>query len=160
MLAANAQLTILRYRSVGTVIADRYITSSLMIDSPDTEAIRSCARKHKIIVALGFSKNFHHTLYTSQCTISSLGEVLMHWRKIHPTHMKRKIFGNGSSNKFQNVVHTRIGKISQLACWDYTQSLLKYHAIAQQAARHIASWRPVPPCKTKEDLWSMSRDVE
>ena len=147
-----------RSRPVDFELCDRYMQNSLVVESPEMEAVRTCARKHKITVALGFSENFHHSLYISQCTIGSTGEILMHRRKILPTHMERTIFGNASGSSLKNVVATDVGQVSQLACWEHTQPLLKYHTITQRAAFHVASWPPVPPCKSKDELWSMSRE--
>jgi nitrilase len=121
------------------------------------DRIRACAKENKIVVALGFSENHHNSLYIAQATISDNGELLMHRRKIMPTHMERTIFGNSSGGSLKNVVETSIGRVGQLACWEHVQPLLKYHTITQRAAVHVAAWPPVPPHSGKE-LWSMSRE--
>jgi nitrilase len=77
----------------------RYMLNSLAFDSPQMASICACAKQNNITVALGFSENFHHSLYIAQCTISNTGEILMRRRKIMPTHMERTVFGNSSGGK-------------------------------------------------------------
>jgi nitrilase len=53
-----------------------------------------------------------------------------------------------------------MGNIGQLACWEHTQPLLKYHTISQREAFHVAAWPPVPSYGGQRELWSMSREGE
>jgi hypothetical protein len=120
--------------------------------------IQASARKHKITIALSFSENDHNSLYISQCTITSAGELAMHRRKLMPTHMERTIFGNSSGSSLDNVVATAVGNVGQLACWEHAQPLLKYHTITQRETFHVAAWPPVYEMASEGELWSMSRD--
>jgi nitrilase len=123
------------------------------------QRIQASARKHKITIALGFAENDHNSLYISQCTITSTGELAMRRRKLMPTHMERTIFGNSSGSSLDNVVAAPgVGNVGQLACWEHTQPLLKYYTITQRETFHVAAWPPLYETAHEGELWSMSRD--
>lgn len=120
-------------------------------------------------IVLGFSEQSRtHSIYISQAILSPQGEVLMHRRKIKPTHMERTLFGDGSDAELvlNNVVEIDFGpdygkiKVGCLACWEHTQPLLKYHSISQGEAIHISMWPPVDPSTGVDHpgLWSMTAD--
>lgn len=108
-----------RSRPVDFDLGRQYIQNSLAIESSEMDIIRACAGKSKIAVALGFSENYHDSLWIAQCTISDAGELQMHRRKLMPTHMERTIFGNCSGSSLDNVVQMSIGRLGQLACWEH-----------------------------------------
>jgi predicted amidohydrolase len=145
----------------------RYIDNSLAIHSPEMDQIKAAARDHSIAVVLGFSeRTLSRSVYISQATISPQGEVLMHRRKLKPTHMERTIFGDGSGRDLANVVEIDFGsthgaiKVGTLACWEHTQPLLKYHTISLGETIHVAMWPPIAPSTGVQDpgLWSMSAE--
>jgi predicted amidohydrolase len=95
-------------------------------------------------VVLGFSENHFNSLYISQCTISSGGEILMVRRKYKPTHMERTVFGDAGGESLDNVVSVEgVGRVGALACWEHMQPLLKYHTMGLREEVHIAAWPPV-----------------
>ena len=98
------------HRPVDPVLATRYIQNSLAVDSPEMRTIQACAKEHNIVVALGFSENDNNSVYIAQAIIDSDGKLLMHRRKLKPTHMERTIFGDDSGNSLMNVVSTKSGK--------------------------------------------------
>jgi nitrilase len=149
-----------RSRPLDPALTRRYMQNSLATKSAQMQLIQDSARKNKITVALGYSENDHNSLYISQATISDAGEMLMHRRKIMPTHMERTIFGNATGNSLVNVVPTAFGNVGQLACWEHVQPLLKYHTITQRETFYVAAWPPVFPIASENELWSMSRDGE
>lgn len=152
-------------RPVDFGLNTKYIMNSLKINSPEMEQVKAAAKEGNIAVALGFAERTDsHSLYISQAIISPLGELLMHRRKIKPTHMERTVFGDGSGGDLNNVVEIDFAgdigkvKIGTLACWEHTQPLLKYHTYTQGEVIHISMWPPLDPHGGVEHpgLFSMS----
>ncbi|KAJ3463271.1 hypothetical protein MRS44_008057 [Fusarium solani] len=139
-------------RPVDFELQTRYIYNSLPLESEAMELVKATAKENSIAVALGFSEQSpSHSIYISQAIISPQGEVVMHRRKIKPTHMERTLFGDGSGADLNNVVEVDFGaehgkiKVGCFACWEHTQPLLKYHSISQGEAIHISMWPPIDP---------------
>ncbi|EKJ71976.1 hypothetical protein FPSE_07830 [Fusarium pseudograminearum CS3096] len=136
----------------------RYIKNSLRTDGPEMAKIQQCAADNNIVVVLGFSENSHNTLYISQATINSNGEILALRRKIKATHMERTIFGDASGDALTSVVDTGIGRIGALSCWEHTQPLLKYYLYSHREQIHVAAWPPLYPYQSERELWSMTKE--
>ncbi|MEO5666284.1 MAG: carbon-nitrogen hydrolase family protein [Nocardioides sp.] len=118
-----------------------YHTSSARIDGPELEEICAAARESRIAVLLGFSERDGGSLYISQVLIDHRGEIVLHRRKLKPTHVERSLFGEGDGSDLA-VVDTRLGRIGALSCAEHLQPLSKYAMYAQNEQVHIASW----PC--------------
>ncbi|KLO93762.1 related to aliphatic nitrilase [Fusarium fujikuroi] len=154
-------------RSVDFELQTRYIYNSLPIESEAMDMVKAAAKENSIAVVLGFSeKSPSHSVYISQAIISPQGEVLLHRRKIKPTHMERTVFGDGTGADLNNVVEVDFGadhgkiKVGCFACWEHTQPLLKYHSISQGEVIHISMWPPIDPSMGVDHpgLWSMTAD--
>ncbi|KAI1334029.1 carbon-nitrogen hydrolase [Xylariaceae sp. FL0016] len=152
-------------RPVDPELQTRYTYGSMFVDSAEMERIKTAAKDYSIAVVLGFSERTpSHSLYISQAIISPRGELLLHRRKIKPTHMERTIFGDGSGPDLDNVAEIDFGepygkiKVGCLACWEHAQPLLKYHTIAQDEVIHISMWPPIEPAAGVNDpsLWNMT----
>jgi nitrilase len=152
-----------RNRPVDHNLAITYIKNSLSRNSAEMASICACAKENSIVVVLGFSENSHNSLYIAQSVISATGEILMHRRKLKPTHMERTVFGDASGGSLDNVVDAgSIGRVGGLSCWEHTQPLLKYHTMSQREDIHVAAWPLLFPhsgdSTFKEDLFSLSKD--
>ncbi|RYP42081.1 hypothetical protein DL768_010397 [Monosporascus sp. mg162] len=154
-------------RPVDVELQTRYIYNALPVESQAMGLIKAAAKEHSIAVVLGFAEQSpSHSVYISQAIISPQGEVLMHRRKIKPTHMERTVFGDGSGADLNNVVEVDFGpehgkiKVGCLACWEHTQPLLKYHTISWGEVIHVAMWPPLDPMPAADHpgLWSMTAD--
>lgn len=154
-------------RPVDVEFQTRYTYNALPVESQAMELVRATAKENSIAVALGFAEqSTSHSVYISQAIISPRGEVLLHRRKIKPTHMERTVFGDGSGRDLTNVVEIDFGpehgkiKVGCLACWEHAQPLLKYHTISQGETIHVAMWPPIAPTTGVDDpgLWSMSAE--
>jgi predicted amidohydrolase len=122
------------------------------------DLIRASAASNSIMVALSFSENFHDSAYIAQSLIGADGKILLHRRKIKPTHMERTVFGDGAKDSLHNVADTNSGRVGMLACWEHTQPLLKYHTYLQRELIHVAAWPPVfDHTQEPQTFWSMSR---
>lgn len=134
--------------------------NSLSYDSLEITKICSAAKVSNVAVVLGFSENDNNSLYISQCTISSAGEMVMKRRKLKPTHMERTVFGDAGGSSLKNVVDVEgVGKVGALACWEHTQPLLKYHTISLREQIHVAAWPPIHKFEEEsQGLYSMSAE--
>jgi len=134
----------------------RYHEASLEVESPEMKRIREAARRHGIAVLLGFSERSGRSLYIAQTLIGSDGEVLLHRRKLKPTHVERSLFGEGDGSDLQ-VVDSPLGRIGALNCAEHLQPLSKYAMYAQNEEIHIASW----PCfgLYRDVAYAMSSDA-
>ncbi|QGI83915.1 hypothetical protein CEK25_010644 [Fusarium fujikuroi] len=144
-------------RPVDTHLTSRYIKNCMRADGPEMARIQQCAADNDITVVLGFSENFHNTLYISQAIIDANGKLLALRRKIKATHMERTIFGDASGDALTSVVDTKVGRVGALSCWEHIQPLLKYYLYSHREQIHVAAWPPLHPHKG-EELWSMSRE--
>jgi nitrilase len=140
-------------------MATIYAENSLRTDSPQMREICSSAARNNIAVALGFSENHCNSLYAAQALIDTDGKIAMTRRKLTPTHMERTLFGAGASNSLKDVVEVNgVGKVGQLACWEHTQPLMKYHMCLQNEDIHVSAWPPLNRHRDGVGLWSMSRE--
>ena len=117
----------------------RYHENSLSVDSPQMMKIREAARDNKIAVVMGYSERAYGTLYMAQTAIGSAGQVLLHRRKLKPTHVERTLFGEGDGSDIK-VVDTEFGRLGALNCWEHLQPLTKYAMYAQNEQIHVSGW--------------------
>lgn len=143
-------------RIMDPALSIKYIKNSLRVNSREMEEIKATAAEHGISVVLGYSENDGDSLYMAQSIIDASGKMLMHRRKIKPTHMERTIFGDGSGNSLNNVVDVPdVGRVGALNCWEHIQPLLKYHTYHQREQIHVSAWPPLAPHKP-DTSWGMS----
>jgi nitrilase len=117
----------------------RYHENSLAVDSPQMMRIREAARDNKIAIVTGYSERAHGTLYMAQTAIGKNGEILLHRRKLKPTHVERTLFGEGDGSDLK-VVDTEFGRLGALNCWEHLQPLTKYAMYAQNEQIHVSGW--------------------
>ncbi|KAL6250661.1 hypothetical protein RBB50_002963 [Rhinocladiella similis] len=121
-------------------LVHKYMQNSMGAHGPEMARIRQAAADNSIYVCLGFSERDGGSLYLAQVLIDDKGKVLLHRRKLKPTHVERTLFGDSTGDSLNNVVDTPLGKIGMLNCWEHFQPLLKYHTYAQGEQVHIAAW--------------------
>ncbi|MGW0581365.1 nitrilase-related carbon-nitrogen hydrolase [Streptomyces sp. NPDC002920] len=109
------------------------------MDGRHLTAIRQAARRTGVTVALGYSEKDHGSLYLAQTLIGPDGGVLLHRRKLKPTHVERSLFGESDGSHLK-VVDTPLGRIGALNCWEHLQPLTKYALYAHAERVHIAAW--------------------
>ncbi|MEU9288933.1 carbon-nitrogen hydrolase family protein [Streptomyces sp. NPDC048275] len=117
----------------------RYHANSPAVDGKHITAIRQAARRTGVTVALGYSEKDYGSLYMAQTLIGPDGSVLLHRRKLKPTHVERSLFGESDGSDLK-VVQTPLGRIGALNCWEHLQPLNKYALYAQHEQVHIAAW--------------------
>ncbi len=116
-----------------------YRANSAEIHGPEITAIREAAAAHGIMVVLGVSERDHGSLYMAQLIIGSDGAILVHRRKLKPTHVERAVFGESDGSGLQ-VVDTPLGRVGALNCWEHMQPLVKFAMYAQHEQLHVAGW--------------------
>lgn len=116
-----------------------YRANSPEVHGPEIEAIREAAAAAGIMVVLGFSERDHGSLYMSQLIIGADGAVLVHRRKLKPTHVERALFGESDGSGLR-VIDTPLGRVGALNCWEHMQPLVKFAMYAQHEQIHVAGW--------------------
>lgn len=119
----------------------RYHANSITVDGPHMRRIREAARANNVTVVVGYSEKAFGTLYMAQTIIGPDGGILLHRRKLKPTHVERTLFGESDGSGIK-VVETPLGRVGALNCWEHLQPLTKYAMYAQNEQIHIAGW----PC--------------
>ena len=119
----------------------RYHENSLTVNGDHMRSIREAARDAGITVSIGYSEKAFGSLYMAQTVIGPEGQILIHRRKLKPTHVERTLFGEGDGSDLQ-VVDTPLGRVGALNCWEHLQPLTKFAMYAQNEQIHIAGW----PC--------------
>jgi len=113
--------------------------NALEIKSSEMDYIKNIAKKHEIIVALGFVEKDAGTLYNSQVLINEKGTICIHRRKLMPTGEERTIWGMGDGTSLQ-VCDTSIGKVGMLICYEHSMPLARYSLYSKGEEIHIAMW--------------------
>jgi aliphatic nitrilase len=119
----------------------RYYANSTAVDGEHIRRIRECALRLGITAVVGFSEKDGGSLYMSQVLIGPDGEVLLHRRKLKPTHAERALFGEGDGSSLR-VVDSQVGRLGTLNCFEHLQPLSKFAMYAQNEQVHVAGW----PC--------------
>lgn len=119
----------------------RYHANSLTVDGAQMRRIREAVRSAGLTVVIGYSEKSHGTLYIAQTAIGPSGEVLLHRRKLKPTHAERTLFGESDGSHLA-VVDTPLGRLGALNCWEHLQPLTKFAMYSQNEQLHAAGW----PC--------------
>ncbi|KEF58841.1 uncharacterized protein A1O9_03684 [Exophiala aquamarina CBS 119918] len=139
-------------------LVQTYMKNSMEAHGPEMLEIRQAAAANTMHVVLGFSERVASSLYLAQILIDDKGDVLLHRRKIKPTHLERTLFGDATGDSLQTVADSKLGKIGMLNCWEHFQPLLKYHTYAQDEQVHIAAW-PYHGEALGDEPWSVCTEA-
>lgn len=127
-----------------------YVQNSLAKESPEMEKIRKAVKAAGLFVVLGYSERDRGSIYIAQSFIDPAGEIVLHRRKIKPTHVERSVWGDGQADSLKSVVDTPFGKVGGLNCWEHIQPLLRYYEYSQGVEIHVAGWPP---------FWKQPKDI-
>ncbi|RKL39303.1 Nitrilase [Fusarium proliferatum] len=72
--------------------------------------------------------------------IDETGTIVLHRRKIKPTHVERAYWGDGQADSVKAVAPSSFGNIGGLNCWEHTQPLLRYYQYSQNLDIQVSSW--------------------
>jgi len=121
--------------------------NSLLIESPQTEALANAAREHGVVLVIGVNERVDHgpgngTLYNTLLTFGSDGELLNHHRKLVPTFTERLVWGQGPGTGLK-AVETSLGRIGGLICWEHWMPLARQVLHDSGEHIHVAVWPTV-----------------
>lgn len=117
----------------------RLHNNSMELHSPEMLRLQKIARKHSVLLVMGYSEREGGSRYISQVFINEEGNILLNRRKLKPTHVERTLFGEGDGSDLQ-VIDTTIGRVGGLNCWEHLQPLAKMAMYAQHEEIHVAAW--------------------
>ncbi|WP_233386949.1 carbon-nitrogen hydrolase family protein [Methylobacterium sp. C25] len=127
----------------------RIAAESVRIDGPEIGAVRAAARRHGVLVSLGFSESTEASvgcLWNSNVLIGRDGAILNHHRKLVPTFYEKLVWANGDARGLR-VVSTEIGRVGMLICGENTNPLARYALMAQGEQVHISTYPPAWPTR-------------
>ena len=108
----------------------RYHESSVDMPGPALERLTEIARAHTIHLVVGVIERAGGTLYCTALFIGPDGQLLGKHRKLMPTAMERVIWGFGDGSTLK-VVHTPLGRIGAVICWENYMPQLRLAMYAQ-----------------------------
>jgi aliphatic nitrilase len=128
---------------------ERLAAGSIRCPGPELERVASSARRHGIIVSLGFNEGTADSvgcLWNSNVLIGEDGAILAHHRKLVPTFWEKLTWANGDGAGLR-VCETRLGRIGVLICGENTNPLARYALMAQGEQVHVSTYPPVWPTR-------------
>ncbi len=127
----------------------RLAASALRCPGPEIERIAGAARRHGVVVSLGFNEGTADSvgcLWNSNVLIGEDGAILNHHRKLVPTFWEKLTWANGDGAGLR-VCETRLGRIGMLICGENTNPLARYALMAQGEQVHVSTYPPVWPTR-------------
>ena len=109
---------------------------AVTLPGPTPTALAECARKHRVVVAIGVNERDHGTLYNTQLLFDADGRLVQARRKLTPTYHERMVWGQGDGSGLC-AVDTRVGRIGQLACWEHYTPLARYALMSDHEQIHV-----------------------
>lgn len=117
----------------------RYREQAFVHDSPDAQRLAEAARRHGVILVMGFVERDRDSLYIGQWIVDEHGRTLARRRKLKPGPLERQVFGEGDAGDLR-VVDTSVGRLGALCCAEHRSPLLKQALHSQVEDLHVAAW--------------------
>jgi nitrilase len=127
----------------------RLAANSLRCPGPELERVAAAARRHGIVVSLGFNEGTADSvgcIWNSNVLIGEDGAILNHHRKLVPTFWEKLTWANGDGAGLR-VCETRLGRVGVLICGENTNPLARYTLMAQGEQIHVSTYPPVWPTR-------------
>ena len=127
----------------------RLAANSIRCPGPELERVAAAARRHGIVVSLGFNEGTADSvgcIWNSNVLIGEDGTILNHHRKLVPTFWEKLTWANGDGAGLR-VCETRPGRIGVLICGENTNPLARYTLMAQGEQIHVSTYPPVWPTR-------------
>lgn len=122
---------------------------ALAIDGPEIAQFCDAARRHEVIVSIGFTEGTSTSvgcLWNANVMIGADGAILNHHRKLVPTFYEKLVWANGDGRGLR-VAQTALGRIGMLICGENTNPLARYALMAEGEQVHISTYPPVWPTR-------------
>jgi nitrilase len=129
---------------------ERYMTSSIDVPGPETEALGAAALAANVYLAVGVIERDTQfnggTLYCTLLYFGPDGSLLGKHRKLKPTAAERLIWGEGDGSTLK-VFSTVYGKIGGLICWENYMPLARTAMYGKGVDIYLA------PTADSRDTW-------
>jgi nitrilase len=140
------------------------VSQAQKVSDPAIRSIRMAARRHGVLVSLGFTEGTEASvgcIWNSNLLIGDDGSILNHHRKLVPTFYEKLIWANGDARGLR-VSPTRLGRLGMLICGENTNPLSRYALMAQGEQVHISSYPPIWPTRppSEEGAYDLKRAIE
>jgi aliphatic nitrilase len=137
---------------------------ALTLDHPLMGKLRDAARKHGVVVSLGFTEGTLASvgcLWNSNVLIDSDGGILNLHRKLMPTFYEKLVWAPGDARGLR-VKETGIGRIGMLICGENTNPLARFALMAEGEQVHVSSYPPIWPTRpvTNNKRYDLRRAIE
>ncbi len=126
---------------------------ALLLDSPELTKIRMAAKRHGVVVSVGFTEGTIASLgciWNSNLLIGEDGSILNHHRKLVPTFYEKLVWAPGDARGLR-VVETPVGRVGMLICGENTNPLARYSLMAQGEQVHISTYPPIWPTRPSNE---------
>lgn len=148
---------------LGHELFGRLVSNALRIDGAEIDRLRTAARRHGIVVSMGFTEGTPASvgcIWNSNVLIGASGEILAHHRKLVPTFYEKLVWANGDGHGLR-VAATPIGRIGVLICGENTNPLARFALMAQGEQVHIASYPPLWPTRaTRQGNYDLGQAIK
>jgi predicted amidohydrolase len=119
----------------------RLLENSLVVRSPETDALCAAARKAGVAVVMGANEreSFGGSIYNSLVFIDEEGRVVATRRKLVPTHGERLVWSAGDAAHLDahRLAQARVGG---LICWEHWMPLARHVLHVAGEEIHVAAW--------------------
>ena len=132
---------------------ERFAAASVRVDGPEIAEVRAAARRHAMLVSIGFSEATDTSvgcLWNSSLLIGPDGAALNHHRKLVPTFYEKLTWAPGDGAGL-HVVDTPIGRIGGLICGENSNPLARFALMAQGEQIHTACFPSIWPTRVPGD---------
>jgi nitrilase len=126
---------------------------ALRLDSPELAKIRMAAKRHGVVVSVGFTEGTVASLgciWNSNLLIGEDGSILNHHRKLVPTFYEKLVWAAGDARGLR-VADTPVGRVGMLICGENTNPLARYSLMAQGEQVHISTYPPIWPTRPSKE---------
>ncbi|MCK1579662.1 carbon-nitrogen hydrolase family protein [Bradyrhizobium sp. 168] len=137
---------------------------ALRLDSAELTKVRMAAKRHNVVVSIGFTEGTVASLgciWNSNLLIGQDGSILNHHRKLVPTFYEKLVWAAGDARGLR-VAQTSIGRIGMLICGENTNPLARYSLMAQGEQVHISTYPPIWPTRPSKEKggYDLRRAIE
>ena len=130
----------------GSSFFERLFLNSITIEGEEVKQICKTADENNCFVVIGINERCASktgTIYNTNLTIDSRGNIIGVHRKLVPTWAEKLVWSGGDGSSL--VVHnTEIGMLGTLACGENTNPLARFTLMSQGEQVHIANYISLP----------------
>ena len=121
--------------------------SGVSIPGPEVEAIGQAAKDHGVLVVMGANETpatgpGNGSIYNALLIFDSSGELVIHHRKLLPTHGERLVHTPGDAQGLRAIDWQGI-RLGGLICWEHWMPLTRQAMHEQGEHLHLALWPQV-----------------